>query len=177
MNVNFTGFKNAGVQKIGISNNNGLKAELRIFNCELTDDFNGKDLTLFKDTVFRIAVNDINHNFLNINWLRYKQNPNDYDIKNAYKINDKEIEIKNDIETLKLFRIIANLLTKISTSANEYFKVNKSYTENDDFYDSYMMARYFSKKDIDFMHSANEVKKTASDIVDAIVNDVDNILS
>lgn len=72
MNVSFTGFKNAGFLNLVQSSPSQIVFDL---NAQLTDDFNGKDLSEFRDAMKRSNVgssfiNPVNPNFINIMGIR-----------------------------------------------------------------------------------------------------------
>ena len=68
MQINFTGIKNISSTRIMSPDNN---MEAVVINAQLTDDYDGKDLSNFKETLARSGVkenylNPVNQNFVNI---------------------------------------------------------------------------------------------------------------
>lgn len=169
MDINFKGFKNVGVQRATLYNQTGRKAEVRILNCELTNDTVNKDLENFEH-ILKQAVNPLNHNFLRFCVIN-PENEN-----TIFQINEKVFKINN--KNLGLFQQVTNLLKRIITTPNNQFKVNNGYIESDDFIQSFILDEEDATKEtIESMHRPQNVKSMAKEFIENITDSVDEFLS
>lgn len=135
MNVNFTGFRNIGYLKKEYVNKKSddfkESDEEQFINIQLSDDFNGKDLTEYrkklKTTDLKGCLHPYNKNSINIAIMKDVAEDNigrdvDYGI---YINDDNELEI-ND-QNLSMLSYIAKLLKRVVNTPPEDFVVNKDY--------------------------------------------------
>lgn len=158
MQINFTGIKNIGYEKTYFNHKSFdvlycnddkslqnydpdgpsyLSEETHFMNVHLTDDYNGKHLTNFKEALRKSGLsykdfkNPINKDFLNIYIANevYEENCRKVSDKEFY-INNKKVEISD--KTLPIFSYIGKIINEISTKAPSDFKVDKDYFESED---------------------------------------------
>lgn len=106
-------------------------------NVQLTDDYNGKDLTNFRNAVKTSDLCNYLHP-VNPTMLNISIDKTDFTDEYAAKpevdffINNREGErLEVNDRNLKLFSFIGQLLKRISTLNDNDFVVNKDYIEND----------------------------------------------
>jgi len=176
MEVSFKGFKNTGVQRHVLYNYAGKKrAELTIFNCELTNDVKGKDLDTF-EKILKDFPNKVNKNFLNIGFWRYSKNPHINSFESKFFINQKVCTV--DMTTLGIFEKIAQLLKRITDTKEQDFVVNKDYLKSDDMRGSFLMDDEEDDMElISNMHNPEAVKTISKKLLDNITDSVEDVLS
>lgn len=158
MQVTFTGIKNIGFIKTSIDyanlgiikeNDQGWKRILQmsgsdfqleegyLLNMQLTDDFNGKHYTEFKNALEKSNLslsdfrNPINNNFLNIFFNREFYKENGKILKDTiFSINDRDIMIKD--KNLPLFTYLARTIREISQKPEEKFVINEDYLASEE---------------------------------------------
>lgn len=139
MNVSFTGIKNIGYEyreyDEGNEDFNDNSTE-HFLTVQLTDDFNGKDLTEFRNKVKTSTLKDyfhpVNPDLLNI--CMAKEVISDNLAKSSelsIYINDSEDELHVEDKNLTMLSYIAKLLTKISKLPDHKIKVDENYLEID----------------------------------------------
>ncbi len=169
MNINFTGIKNIGYDRMNTSlefynqddefdNEDDMAVasppqsqslEGNLLNLQLTDDFKGKHLSGFKDALKKSGLNfndykhPINKDFLNI----YLTNDvyEDESVKeheNIVYVNDKEIPLED--KTLPVFSYIAKLLTEITQKPEKDFIVNRDYMKSEELRQGFLIGEDLS---------------------------------
>ena len=131
--INFTGVKNIG----GLSAISPDMAHQRVVSnnfllVNLTDDYNGKDLTKFKEIIRKCNpmigsfTNEQNSNFVHIAYTSVR-NPEDEtgQTRSNLRINGKKVILKD--ENLPLFSFIAKLTGRISDIDDEDFVLNRDF--------------------------------------------------
>ena len=134
MQINFTGYKNVGLctcqgaNEASVQDYNLQPQQLHFLNIQLTDDYNGKDLTKFKqllkDQNMTGYSNPIDTNFLNITTFQdiYQDTKN----KNlAIFVNNKPLPINDD--NLPIISFIAKLIRRIKETPEDGLTVNNDY--------------------------------------------------
>ena len=189
MNINFTGIKNIGYETRtyrqlvpeSINSREFSEEEQEHFiNLELTDDYNGNDLSEYKriirTTDLQNYTNPVNPKFLNIMISKDVVKDNIGSQKNyQIWINDSTNELEIKDQNLPMISFIAKILTKISNTPENQFIINKDYINGDDakiaivmnenFEDTY--KNYYPQK-IKQVHSPNNVKNGAAKMNEAI---------
>ena len=174
MSVSFQGFKNAGVQSLKFYNRTGEIGRATIFNCEVTNDA-GRDLDAFQ-RLFKKMAHPVNNKFLNVQVLERKKGDDEFYKTSVFHINGQECNVNT--ETLWIFGTIARFLRKICETQNEKFIVNEDYIEGDDVIDSFVcLDKGISREVLDIMHSPQNVKEDAQNIIESMTNAVDCYLS
>lgn len=204
MQINFTGIKNIGYYKtefnhaaFGVLHDNdeamerirqmdGPSFEFEegyLLNLELTDDFNGKHLTGFKDALRKSGLsfhefrNPVNRNFLNIfiSHEIYSENNRQY-VDDEFLINNKNLEL-ND-KTLPIFSFLAKIINEVAQKPIKNFKTNKDYFESDDARNGFALGDDVSKlwgedyyQEMETHHTPERVKQGANDMKN-FLNDV-----
>lgn len=172
MEVSFHGFKNAGVERLGVYRGIFPVGQFRVFNCELTNT-GEKDLDAFSSLIKKSA-NKINKNFLNLVLYKYKKNPNDNYLTHDFIINDVCYSVKR--KNMNIFGPIARFLTKVIQTPNKNFKVSKDYIEGDDCSQNFINGD-LTEELVYEMHKPKNVKMVAREILDILTEEVDNALS
>ena len=139
MQINFTGYKNVGLctcqeaNEASVQDYNLQPQQLHFLNIQLTDDYNGKDLTKFKqllkDQNMTGYSNPIDTNFLNITTFQdiYQDTKN----KNlAIFVNNKPLPINDN--NLPIISFIAKLIRRIKETPEDGFVVNNDYKTGPD---------------------------------------------
>ena len=142
MQINFTGIKNIRSTRIMSPDNN---MEAVVINAQLTDDYDGKDLSNFKETLSRSGVkenylNPVNQNFVNIIGQKVLTE-NGIDTKII--LNNTPLPAKRN--TVPLFSFLAKLTRDIKAKPDEKFVVNKDYLESDDFNEGIILGYKLSE--------------------------------
>lgn len=150
MNINFTGIKNPGYYAINmypartyddtrVQYSEDKYIAAKYLTMELTDDFNGKDLSEYKTKLKQSnlgnLINSINPNFLNFGILKGEL-PAD---KGTYfVINGTAIELED--EHLPIISFIAQKLGQLKNDTNSVI-VDKDYYKSDIAANSLMLGR------------------------------------
>ena len=147
-NVNFTGFKNIGGEHgvyyaTKMDSKGHTVADLKhsiddyVVSMELTDDYNGKDLTNFKRAVMKAdtenGFNDFNINFLQLHIA--KPNTKEFG-KFKIFLNDSEVEIKD--ENLGLLSFIVQMLQRVVDTPKDKLVLDRDFLE--DSYEASLMV-------------------------------------
>ena len=147
MTINFTGLKNIGYINLQFDLNNGVAAtdsdddieEAEVshsygqehLTVQLTDDYNGKDLTEFKNAIVSSDLERKYPNPIGNDFLHIAVEKEDYQkgyLKNSkvsYYVNGEEVKI-ND-KNLKFIGFVAKLLKKISQTPEDKMVYNKDF--------------------------------------------------
>ena len=130
MQINFTGIKNVSSLNVTSPDN---RIEAVVLNAQLTDDYEGKDLSAFKETLRKTGGdenynNPLNSNFINIVGQRVIT---DHGIVTNIILNNKPLPPQRN--TVSLYTFLAKLTRAINTKPNEKFEVNSDYLTSDDF--------------------------------------------
>ena len=131
--INFTGVKNIGaLTAIGADPNQQRLSTNNFLLVNLTDDYNGKDLTNFKDAVRKCNakvgsfINDKNSNFVHITYTTVSNPENETEqCVSSLRVNGKKVILKD--ENLPLFSFIAKLTDRISDINDEDFVLNRDF--------------------------------------------------
>lgn len=128
MSISFTGFKNASTLKIiDISAPN--EKYMYSFTTQLTDDFNGKDLSNFRELRTKQQKMHIpnlsDKRFVNISFIKNDDN------NKFIAINGEMLEPRRD--TLGIYSFIGKLTQKIKETPEENFIINSRYVKSSDF--------------------------------------------
>lgn len=158
MQVNFKGFKNIGyfsTTQSAMQRGESPKTVCDIINIQLTDDYNGKDLTQYKELIrkkYPWLKNETNSDFLNlIVW--------DKDIL----VNFQPVKLNDD--NLDLMTLLAKALKQISCKEKKDFEVNKDYLDSDDFNEGFLPMQNIKdilKEDKTFEQLAKSLHNPAS---------------
>lgn len=188
-NINFTGIKNVGyTQRYYTQKGEYVKTgdefteveNEHFINFELTDDFNGNDLSEYKriirTTDLHNFVNPVNPNFLNIMISKDVVTDN-LGPKKDYQIwindSDRELEIKD--KNLAMMSFIAKMLRKATNMPENKFVVNRDYLDSYDAKSAIIMGEnledtykelYPAK--IRKIHSPKNVKRGAEEMNDLV---------
>ena len=131
--INFTGLKNIGACAVKAGHIGGQfeKCNMHLL-VQLTDDFNGKELTEFKNIIrncspkFKYNKLEGTDDFVNIATRTVTNNEVEFDYNiPQLLINGMEVPAKR--KTLPLFSFIAKITKKISQMTNKEFVVNKDF--------------------------------------------------
>ena len=136
MQINFTGIKNVGYncdflyptyeQDGQLVYNSDDYADMNVINMQLTDDFNGKDLSAYKDAVGTSDVENKRHpivpNFIHLAVLKGEL-PIDKDT--YFFLNGSKLEV-ND-QNMTIFSFLAKTLKKLKEQSLDRFFVDKDY--------------------------------------------------
>lgn len=175
MDITFKGFKNVGAERVSLHELTGRKSVATILNCELTNDFNGKDLDAF-DKVLKKYNNKFNQHFLHLGLYQHFKYPDSNLSEDIFVVNYEDFPINT--ENLGVLENIVNLLKKIVQTPAKEFKVNKDYLESDDFYGSYLFIdKSTDKETINSIHRPKNVKNTANFLIEKITEAVEEALS
>ena len=168
MQVNFKGFKNIGyfgTSRSAMQRDELPKSNCDIINIQLTDDYNGKDLTQYKELIkkkYPWLKNETNPDFLNfILW--------DKDIL----VNFQPVKVNDS--NLDLMTLLANFLRKIACKQQKDFELNKDYLDSDDLSEGFLPMQNIKdliNNDKTFeqlamtLHNPSSVKKGAKSMLD-----------
>ena len=188
-NINFTGIKNVGyTQRYYTQKGEYVKTgdefteveNEHFINFELTDDFNGNDLSEYKriirTTDLHNFVNPVNPNFLNIMISKDVVTDN-LGPKKDYQIwindSDRELEIKH--KNLAMMSFIAKMLRKAANMPENKFVVNRDYLDSDDAKSAIIMGenledtyKELHPAKIRKIHSPKNVKRGAEEMNDLV---------
>lgn len=186
MQVSFTGFKNAGLcHGTEVQNENGCfteKTDLHFLNIQLTDDYNGKDLTTYQQILKKPNMseykNNRNKDFINI-CTHQNISPDNKRNNTVIFLNDKILPI-ND-QNLPIISFIAKLIRRIKETPENKYIVDNDYKAGDEvakliipgvdlyknFEDSENQDEYY-RLTIDNIHAPNHVKAGSSVMFDQI---------
>ena len=187
-NINFTGIRNIGYERRNYMQKHYDEAtdsqfkdqeEEHFINIELTDDYNGKDLTEFKNVLKTSTLsnytNPIHPNFLNIG-ISKEVVTEDFNKTKDYQvwINDADSELFVNDKNLRMFSYIAKLLKRIENTPDKNFVVNNDYL-NYDAKDSVILGedlektygKYYNQAIRD-IHSPEHVKRGAGEMNDLV---------
>ncbi len=156
MNISFTGIKNMGYQLIQYreayyedgtteylnpgedidKDDYDSDVEEHYLTVQLTDDYNGKDLTEFKNKLKTADIegnplHPVNSSLLNITVC--KENLTDDFTKPMISLylNDATEPLEINDKNLSILSFVAKLLKRVSVSKDKDFVVNKDYLESD----------------------------------------------
>ena len=174
MNINFTGVKNIGYfnrqfvddnefrnlrDDVEVENENYYCLDEKFLTVQLTDDYNGKDLTEFKKAIStsdlkRKYPNPVGNDFLNIfvEKEEYKKDLTEGS-KVSYFINGEELKI-ND-KNLKFISYVSKLMKKISQTPENKLVYNRDFVNGEEADKAIILGVdlidtpfYFAKNDI-----------------------------
>jgi hypothetical protein len=142
MDITFTGFKNTSFNQIiqrpikEIKNgkvlvDNDKIMQVRIINTQLTDDFNGKDLTEYKESLAKSAIAGKFHpnNKDMINIVTVNLDPFS---KEDFKVFINKANLNPEDKNLRLFSFVAKLLKRIAKQKPSEFEINKDYLRSEE---------------------------------------------
>lgn len=184
MNVSFTGIKNIGYEYREYDDGNedfNDNSTEHFLTVQLTDDFNGKDLTEFRNKVKTSTLKDyyhpINPDLLNICMAQEVISDNiGESTELSIYINDSEDELHIEDKNLSMLSYIAKLLTRISKLPERAIKVDEDYLENDAqksiILGNDLRADYGEYYDniIHQVHSADTVKQGAEEMSEILTD-------
>ena len=129
MNVSFTGFKNAGFLNVVQPLSNQV---ILNFNTQLTDDYNGKDLSEFRAALKKANtgsgyINSVNPEFVNVMAVITVEKDG---FKNAVYLNNNELEVCD--KNLPIFSNIAKITRKVASTPFDKFILNQDHLSSDD---------------------------------------------
>jgi len=173
--VNFRGFKNAGMQVNQICNEAGeLKMLLTILNTELTNDYAGKELDTFY-SILRKTPNKTNKKFLNLQFWQYLQLDDRVKYDDKFVINDVEYSV--NMENLGVFEKLVKLFKKIKETPEYLFCVNKDYVTSSDCIDSFILPPdCVDKERLAVIHDPENVKSVCEYLSKEITEAVSYLL-
>lgn len=136
MQVNFTGIRNVGFdcdlmyptyeQDGQLVYKPDEYADLNVINMQLKDDFNGKDLSAYKEAVKDSNVENKRHpilpNFIHLGILKGEL-PTDKDT--YFFLNGSKLEVEN--ENMSIFSFLAKSLKKLADQPLDKFYVDSDY--------------------------------------------------
>lgn len=198
MDVSFTGIKNIG-SIFSSYNFKNSKAPLDLYgipkdstrirtdafwmNMHLSDDYNGKHLTNFKEAIKKSGLsmedykNPIDKNSLNMIVSRdYHEIDGNLSEINEIVLNDKPLELNDN--TLPVFSYLGKLVREITHKPDEKFVVNRDYMESDDLANGLVIGENLKllykdkyEQEMEIAHNPKVVKTIAGKI-DNIINGI-----
>ena len=172
MHVNFKGFKNIGT--LGPAKSTGAKDVLNIFNMQLTDDYNGNDLSEYKKVISNHPelINTVNPYFMNLISFNFNG-------KEGLFLNGKKLPLNDD--NLDVYSFVVKAFKKIAMQKTDKFVVNRDYLTSDDFYNGF--TQFFDIKFdnlprdkyaqiVNILHDPSIVKESAKSLYNELQNSV-----
>ena len=171
MDVNFRGFRNAGIQVNDLYDTFGRpKTRMAIFNCELSDNYMGKDLSIFTP-IFKKSSNPYNNKFLSFELWKCMEKDSPEFGDDVFIINQQRYDI--NMENLWIFGRIARLLKKITETPKYLFAVSKDWLESEDCNKSFILApNTVDMEVLNSMHTPKNVKYIAESMLDELTGAV-----
>lgn len=160
MTINFTGIKNVGSLS-SKSTHPLLPIELHVLNVQMTDDYNGKDLSEYRKVLNKTSnngtsfFNSIAPDFLNIHVLKFEDNTNNVITK--YIVNGHVLKISDS--NIPIIEFISKITKKISKTNEKDFIINKDYLDSDEFRYGFVPGN-----DIDISLGSNATSETKEDL-------------
>ncbi len=179
MNIHFTGIKNIGYEKRTYNKYDEEYKERddeHFIHIQLTDDYNGKDLTEFRTKMRKTGLRNYTHPVMpNTLCLMISKDviSNNLGKSTDYQIyiNDADEELKINDDNIPMISFIARLLNRIKSTPNNEFIVNRDYLTDDDTAESIILGEDLRKtygdrydRKIREIHSPELVKKGAEDM-------------
>lgn len=177
MQVSFTGLKNVGYMNsygYPVYNNDNNQHyynknnyfDLNIINMELTDDFNGKDLSEYKKAIKNANIENAHHplfpNFINFGIVK---NELDDDKDTYFFLNGAKLPVTD--ENMNLFSFLAKSLDKLNAKSVAKFTVNEDYLSDPDTARAIMLGEDMSDK--------FESEEETQDYLKYVIHDAENV--
>lgn len=119
--VNFTGIKNIGYTKVYATDNRNLQHRRYMLNMEMTNDANGKDLSIYRQLTghYPELKNEVNENFLNIEL-------DCCNVDNFLLVNTKMngVPIPRENENSMFIKFIDNIIHRVAKFKKKDFKLD-----------------------------------------------------
>ena len=122
--VNFTGIKNIGYTKVYSTDNRNLQHRRYMLNMEMTNDANGKDLSIYRQLTghYPELKNEVNANFLNIEF-------DCCNVDNFLLVNTKMngVPIPRVNENSMFIKFIDNIIHRVAKFKEKDFELDESH--------------------------------------------------
>ncbi len=122
--VNFTGIKNIGYTKVYTTDNRNLQHRRYMLNMEMTNDANGKDLSIYRQLTghYPELKNEVNANFLNIEF-------DCCNVDNLLLVNTKMngVPIPRVNENSMFIKFIDNIIHRVAKFKEKDFELDESH--------------------------------------------------
>lgn len=167
MQISFNGIKNTS--SVIFKNEQEKYTDYNV-SIQLTDDYNGKDLTKYKKVLSKVAPqfkHPTNSNFLHIGFF----NDSNDDIT-IMTVNGESIEPKD--ENLPLFSFIAKLTKCIANAQDKDFIHNRDYVESDEIIDNSVLDDEWAQA---VKEASNKIPLTDIGTIKASCNVINNEIS